>query len=150
MQNYKNELHNLANHIFELQNRINTLEGDLNAIQSDLRKAGTHLANLSNNRSYLRLNGRICRFINSSLLKGVNLCDALQDASDTFGVSAAQIETVYKYEKNRVKILEKLAKMMMVRRLKKLRYKNREIAKICGFSEKYLYELLKKDKKGAV
>lgn len=74
----------------------------------------------------------------------MTLPDSIQNAVDTFNVPAAQVETVYHYENNRVKIVERLAKIWAVRRLKKLRYKNREIAKICGFSEKYLYDLLKK------
>ncbi len=147
MTNYRNEIKNLVDNANQIQKRMHTLESDLKAVQVDLLKLATHLSTLSDDRLYLRLNGRICRFINSALLKGVNYFDALQDAADTFNVPASNVEVVYNFEKNRNKILERLAKMIMIRRLKKLRYKNRQIAKICGYSEKYLYDLLKNDEK---
>lgn len=144
MKNYQNELKCLSERINETGRHLNALQIDLKAITNDLIILARDIVDISNDHSYLRLNGRICRFINASLLKGVPLPDAIQDAADTFNVPTAQAETVYHYENNRVKIVERLAKIWTIRRLKKLRYKNREIAKICGFSEKYLYDLLKK------
>ena len=144
MENYINNLKRLSSRTDEMRKRLNVLQVDLRSITNDLTILARDIADTSKDRSYLRLNGRICRFINSSLLKGMTLPDAIQNAADTFNVPAAQVETVYHYENNRVKIVERLAKIWAVRRLKKLRYKNREIAKICGFSEKYLYDLLKK------
>ncbi len=144
MKNYQNELKCLSERINETGRHLNALQIDLKAITNDLIILARDMADISNERTYLRLNGRICRFINTCLLKGVSLPDAVQDAADTFNVPPAQAETVYHYENNRVKIVERLAKIWTIRRLKKLRYKNREIAKICGFSEKYLYDLLKK------
>lgn len=146
MENYINNLKRLSARTDEMRQRLYSLQVDLRAITNDLTILARDIADTSKDRSYLRLNGRICRFINSSLLKGVSLPDAIQDAADTFNIPVAQAETVYHYEKNRVKIVERLAKIWAIRRLKKLRYKNREIAKICGFSEKYLYDLLRKNK----
>lgn len=146
MENYLNNLKNLSARTDEMRKRLNDLQIDLRAITCDLTILARDIADTSKDRSYLRLNGRICRFINSSLQKGATLPDSIQNAADTFNVSTAQVETVYHYENNRVKIVERLAKIWTIRRLKKLRYKNREIAKICGLSEKYLYDLLKKQK----
>lgn len=143
----KNLLQNIHDRTVDIQKRLDVLqnryESDLNAIQHDLTiLCGDIALNLSD-ASYRSKNRLIVRFINRLLSIGRSYDDAVMITAGKLREPPGRCEIVYDIHKQAAAVAERRAKNIMIARLNALKYPKTEIAKISGYSVKYVYDILK-------
>lgn len=139
----QNQIKNLAYRLAALQERAEAQQNDLNEFTRDLTILARYIADYSKTSLYRVKNRLICRVMNHFLSHGLSLNDAIILTSARTHEDIQRIETVYKLDRQEKQIREKMAKIIMIRRLCALRYPKKEIARITGYSEKYVFDLMR-------
>lgn len=127
-----------------IRDKINALERDLKAIERDIVIFSNNLSRYAKTPLYARKNALIVRLVNSYILKGLSVQDAILKTSEKLQEPMNRVLTVYSIDKNKKNVMEKNAVFFMVDKLARAGFKKPEIAKICGYSEKYVFDLIKK------
>ena len=139
----QNQIKNLAYRLAALQERAEAQQNDLNEFTRDLTILARYIADYSKTSLYRVKNRLICRVMNHFLSHGLSLNDAIILTSARTHEDIQRIETVYKLDRQEKQIREKMAKIIMIRRLCALRYPKKEIARITGYSVKYVFDLMR-------
>ena len=137
--------HILIVRLLDLQERAEKQENDLNTFLRDLSILRRDIADRSKKPLYRLKNRLICRYMNHFLKNGLSFNESVVLTSSRIHEPMDRIETVYHYESQEKKIMETAAKILMIRRLVALHYPKKEIARITGYSEKYIFDLIKKN-----
>ncbi len=144
----ENILLNLYLRMINLQKQLNEIENcfkrDFIDVQRDFKKICDDLAYQSSNASYVRKNALIVRFVNKLLSNGLTFDESIIICSAKLNESFTRCQQVYNFHKNRDIICNRIAKQIIVKRLIELNYPKKEIARITGYSEKYIYDFFKK------
>ncbi len=137
---------NILNQLKDIQIKHTAILNEINAVQQQSRILAELVACFLNNPLYVKKNALIVRSINSYLKTGLNLDQAMIKTSERLCESFRRCQVVYNVEKNHENVMKQYAIRHMVLTLAKNGFSKRQIAKICGFSEKYLYDFIKKNK----
>lgn len=137
---------NVLNQLKDIQTKHAAILSEINAVQQQSYILAELVSCFLNNPLYVKKNALIVRSINSYLKTGLNLDQAMLKTSERLCESFRRCQVVYNLEKNHEKVLKQYAIRHMVLTLAKNGFSKRQIAKICGFSEKYLYDFIKKNK----
>lgn len=137
---------NILNQLKDIQTKHTAILNEINAVQQQSRILAELVACFLNNPLYVKKNALIVRSINSYLKTGLNLDQAIIKTSERLCESFRRCQVVYNVEKNHENVMKQYAIRHMVLTLAKNGFSKRQIAKICGFSEKYLYDFIKKNK----
>ena len=137
---------NILNQLKEIQHKHTAILSEINAVQQQSYILAELVAGYLNNPLYVKKNALIVRSINSYLKTGLNLDQAMMKTSERLCESFRRCQVVYNVEKNHENVMKQYAVRYMVLTLAKNGFSKRQIAKICGFSEKYLYDFIKKNK----
>jgi len=140
LQNIHDRTVDIQKRLDELQNRY---ESDLKAIQHDLKVLGMDIAFNLSDGSYRSKNRLIVRFINTLLSNGRSYDDAIMITAGKLQEPPGRCEIIYNTHKQAASVAERRAKNIMIQRLAKLKYPKKEIARIAGYSVKYIYDVLK-------
>lgn len=138
-------MQNIIEKLFELSKNAYALKSDLNELQKQIRILAVFMRNYIKEPSYIKKNALIVRCINSMLKKGFNYEQAVYATSVKLHEPMNRCLTVYNVEKHRHKQFEKLATLYMIEKLEKNNFSKPQIAKITGYSVKYIYELKKRN-----
>lgn len=141
----QNQIKNMANRLAALQERAKAQKNDLNEFTRDLLILARDVAEYSKTPLYRSKNRIICRIMNHFLSHGLSLNDAIILTSARTNEDIRRIETVYKLDRQEKQIREKMAKIIMIKRLCALHYPKKEIARITGYSEKYIFDLMRQN-----
>lgn len=146
MSNFRYDpLSMVEKNLSELQERIYQQKNDLKAILEEFNKLAMLVANEREKPLYRQKNRIIVRIMNHFIEKGLSVNDAIILTSSRTGEDIRRIEVVYHLENQEKKIMEKQAKILMIRRLNALHYPKKEIARVTGYSEKYIFEIMKRN-----
>ena len=128
----------------QIEKNVDALKSDLNAISRDIRIFKDNLHRYAKNPLYLKKNALIVRVVNSFISSGLTLDASLYNTAEKLQEPLARVVTVYAVEKNRKKVVENQKVLFLIDRLNNAGFSKKEIAKISGFSENYVYDLIKK------
>ena len=128
----------------QIEKNVNALKSDLNAIERDISIFKDNLRRYAKNPLYLKKNALIVRVVNSLMTSGLTLEASLVNASQKLHEPLARVITVYDIEKNRKKAVENQKVLFLINRLNDSGFSKKQIAKISGYSENYIYDLIKK------
>lgn len=127
-----------------IRDKINALENDLKAIERDIVIFSNNLSRYAKTPLYARKNALMVRLVNSYIVKGLSVQDSIYKTAEKLKEPINRVLTVYAVDKNKKNAMRKFAVLFMIDRLARAGYKKPEIAKICGYSEKYVFNLIKK------
>mgnify|MGYP003289122029 CR=1 FL=1 len=135
---------NAVEKLFELSKNAYALKSDLNDLQEQIRILAVFMREYLKEPLYIKKNALIVRLINSNLKNGLTINEAILKTSEKLQEPLKRCQSVFNFEKHQKKQMEKYALLYMIERLEKARLSKKRIAKITGYSEKYLYELKKR------
>lgn len=127
-----------------ISDKLNRMQADLTACKRDLSILSDNIKRYANNPFYARKNALIVRLVNSCLSSGDSIDNAIFKTAEKLQEPINRVLTVYAVDKNKKNAMRKFAVLFMIDRLARAGYKKPEIAKICGYSEKYVFNLIKK------
>lgn len=135
----------LTDRLLDVQKRMDDAKIDFKAILSDFENLCRDIAEKVKNTSYRKKNRIIVRIMNHFLSKGLSLDESILLTSRRTHEPEDRIAVVYNTEKQEKRILNQHAKILMIRRLNALHYPKKEIARITGYSEKYVFDIMRKN-----
>ena len=131
--------------LFELSKNAHDLKSDLNALQEQIHLLAIYTREHIKEPLYIKKNALIVRSINSYLKNGLTLDESILETSEKLKEPIKRCKAVFDYDKHQKKQLERFALLYMINKLEKARLSKKRIAKITGYSERYLYELKKRE-----
>ena len=140
----QNFLNPLLDAIEELQKNTDMLKMDLNALTSATDEIHQSVAREQKSPSTPHKNARIVRFMNTCLENGMKIDEAIIKTANHCSENPDRVQVVYDINAHMDKIIKTRATWLMVVKLKKAGLTAKEIARIVGYSEKYIYTLLKR------
>lgn len=141
----QNQIEIMAERLANLQKRAQDYKFALNDFTRDLSILAREIADYSKTPLYRVKNRIICRIMNHFISRGVSVNDAMILTSARTHEDVRRIETVYQLDKQEIQVRERMAKIIMIKRLCALRYPKKEIARITGYSEKYIFDLMRQN-----
>lgn len=138
-------INNCINTLFELSEKLYAVKSDLNAIQDEMQKLAVFVRARLKEPSYVKKNALIVRHINAGIISGLSLHESMLKTADELKEPLIRCQSVYIADKNHKKQMEKYALLYTVRTLEKAKIPKEKIAKITGYSVKYLYALKNKE-----
>jgi len=132
--------------LFSLSKSINTITSDLNELQAQISRLAREIHDFTKSPLYVKKNAFIVRVINKHLRDGSSLQESLVRTSEELNEPLKRCQAVYMVEKNSQKNSEKHALLYTIKTLEKARIPKKRIAKITGYSERYLYNLKQKER----
>lgn len=144
--NRKDQIEHIEKEIDRLQKVVGASIIDLKEARRDLNVLATYLAKNKEELISARKNALIVRYMNAYIEKGLKVSEAILKTAEKMEESPRFIQTVYAINEQADRIAKKQADFYLVQRMKSLKYPNREIAKVAGYSEKYVYDLIKQMK----
>lgn len=141
----------LAEKLTQIQENFNQLDmlitNELSNIKWDLNQLKTSCQHMQNTRNWGLRNAKINKKIIAYKNQGLSTIDAICLTADELSESADYCMFIYKNNSEKIKKnMKKQGKKIMIAELIKQGYKNKEIAKITGFTPEYI-SMLKTGKK---
>lgn len=139
----KDQLEHLTKEIERLQNIVNSSIFALKDVGRDLNNLRGYIAKNETSLLDARKKALIVRYMNACLEKGLKVDEAVLKIAQKTDESPQFIRIIYDVNAQADRIAKKKMAFYLVKKLKEMHYPNREIAKIAGYSEKYIYDLFK-------
>lgn len=136
---------NAVEKLFSLSKSINAMTSDLNELQAQISRLAREIHDFTKSPLYVKKNAFIVRVINKHLRDGASLQESLVRTSEELNEPLKRCQAVFMVEKNQQKQNDKFALLHTIKTLEKARFPKARIAKITGYSEKYIYELKKRE-----
>ena len=140
----------LLDKIEELQKSTDMLKNDLNAITAATYDLHHAVAKERKSPRIPHKNARIARFMNSFIIQGYKIDEAIIKTADELNETPERVRAVYDFNRNIEQIIRKRALLMLVYILYKAGYNAKRISNLAGYSEKYIYSLLNDLKKSSL
>lgn len=129
--------------LLKIAENIDTLKNDLEAISLQIENLARGIAHDPLKSIYAHENAIICKKMSSLTEKGLSRFEAAEYVAEETGFDVSHILGVFALENESEKAIERRAIHKLITLLLNRNYSKREIARIAGYSEKYIYEFLR-------
>lgn len=147
MKNISQEIfENVLTEINTIEDQISTLQIEINTIRRKTSRLQDLISNFLKSPQYVKKNALIVRIVNGYISAGLSINMSILKTAEQLNEPFERCRTIYSIDKNHKRTMQKYAMYYLIYRLKKSGFKTAQIAKICGYSEKYIYDLIKQQK----